>query len=82
MGMGSCAAIERVAPIVQNKAQGEASPVVIGKSPLWALGCAAQPRASYRAKSGSPIAWRFETGSKVVAENPKIGLCYHPWRAA
>ena len=73
---------EPTAPIVQNKAQGEANPAVIGKSPLWAFDCAAQPRASYRAKTGSQIAWRFETGSKVVAGFPKIGLCYHPWGAA
>lgn len=79
---GKCAAFEPVAPIVQNTTQGDASPVVIGKTRLWALDCAAQPRASYRAKNGSQIAWLFKTGSKVVAENPKIGLCYHPWGAA
>ena len=76
---GKCAAFEPVAPIGQFGVQGDANPVVIEETSLWVSEWTRMNTSHSEAKNGAWNVAAVKTGSKVVAENPKIGLCYHPW---
>lgn len=82
MVIRNCAAFEPVAPIGQFGEQGDAKPVVVGKTSLRAFDWTRINTSHSKAKNGVWNVAAAKTGSKVVAGFWKLGLCYHPWRAA